>query len=178
MILRGAGDAIDWTRFVGLSRTHRVTLFATAALEALGTTLGLEVPDGVWQSLRAVQSGVVDRTVFRVARSDSRGRPLGRVQWHVARFLRGTPGLSAWARVRRLPAFLRGWLVVDSWSAVAGGLIYRSGRAVAIRAGLLSRNVVSGKWLKMLERASAAAQSNKTSNRRAHAAKTASRHIR
>jgi hypothetical protein len=147
MILRGAASSIDWTRFLAVARARRVTLFVAAALESLADVLGVHAPDDVLRSLQATAPDAIERMVFRSLRADSRGRPLLRARWHGARFLRGTAGQSLWARVRHIPAFLRGWLVADSWSRVAGRLLYRGGRAVAIRVGLVSREAVSREWL-------------------------------
>jgi hypothetical protein len=66
---------------------------------------------------------------------NSNGRPIRRAQWILARFLRGTSGLGPLGRLRRVRAFMRFWLVQDSWLALLRRLAFKAWRQITIRLG-------------------------------------------
>jgi hypothetical protein len=134
LILRA--ETIDWTRLLRLARERRVTLFVAAALDELVRTLDVALPADVLTALRGAPTNAIDRLLFTSWSRNSNGRPIRRAQWILARFLRGTSGLGLRGRLGRVRAFMRFWLVQDSWLGLFRRLAFKAWRQLTIRLGV------------------------------------------
>ena len=84
LIMRAAGDRVDWQYLVGRARTLHVTLELAAALDFLRREFSLRIPDHVEYELRSGPVGAGERVRYRVKSSAPRQGPLWKIIWSAA----------------------------------------------------------------------------------------------
>jgi len=112
---------VDWDRLVALARRARLSLQLGEALEVLRDAIGLPIPDGAVDRLRALPSTAGERLEMWAL-----GKPpsLTRGLWlHWCNHRRKSPGAGLGRRLRSFPVYLQAmWGIGNVWALPAEAL--------------------------------------------------------